>query len=318
MLNPSLEPGSYVLAISGGVDSVSLLHALAQLMQSPVYSPQSLVEKDTIDKRQATIDYTFTVAHFDHGIRSDSQQDRLLTAEMAKKYGLPFVYQNGNLGAGASEEIARNARYDFLRQVQKATKADAIVTAHHQDDAIETAIFNMLRGTGRRGMSSLSDLPHIRRPLLHVRKSDIHAYAKDQGLVWHEDSTNSDVTITRNYIRKILIPNIGTQGKIALLQAINHIKVLNKAIDDDLLVYLHAQPARQTLDRHMFVQLPHVVSKEVMASWLRSHGIATFDSKMLERLVAQCKTLAPGKQVDIDAQHRIRIGKESIVLTNRS
>lgn len=310
MLNPSLEPGSYVLAISGGVDSVSLLHALVQQMQSPQ-------TKESNDRQHRVGDYIFTVAHFDHGIRSDSQQDRLLVAEMAKKYGLPFVYQNGNLGAGASEEIARNARYDFLRQVQKAAKANAIVTAHHQDDAIETAVFNMLRGTGRRGMSSLSDLPHIRRPLLHVRKSDIHAYAKEQGLVWYEDSTNADVTITRNYIRKILIPKIGKQGTIALLQAINHIKVLNKAIDDNLLVYLHVQPARQTLDRHMFVQLPHVVAKEVMASWLRSHNITTFDSKMLERLVAQCKTLAPGKQIDIDARHRILIGKESIVLTNR-
>ncbi|MDQ5886236.1 MAG: tRNA(Ile)-lysidine synthase [Patescibacteria group bacterium] len=302
MLNSSLEPGKYVLAISGGVDSVSLLHIL-----------QNLNERDN-----STGKYSFTVAHFDHGIREDSAYDRRLVAKLAQQYRLPFVYQNGNLGAGASEELARNARYDFLKDVQKTVKADAIVTAHHQDDVIETAVFNLLRGTGRKGMSSLADKPHVRRPLLHVNKVDIQAYAKEQGLVWHEDSTNSDTTITRNYIRNVLLPRIGPQGRAALLDAINHIKVLNKAIDDDLLVYLHAQPSRQALDRHMFTLLPHTVAKEVMASWLRSHGIAEFDTRMLERLVAQCKTLIPGKQIDIDARHCILIGRESLVLTKRS
>lgn len=298
MLNSSLEPGKYVLAISGGVDSVSLLHILQGLKNEKKYS--------------------FTVAHFDHGIREDSSYDRRLVADLARKYGMPFVYQNGRLGAGASEELARDARYAFLKSVQNTVKADAIVTAHHQDDLIETAIFNLLRGTSRKGMSSLADLPHIRRPLLHVNKSEIQAYAKEQGLVWNEDSTNSDTAITRNYIRKVLLPRIGPHGRASLLDAINHIKVLNKAIDDDLLVYLHSQPSRQTLDRHMFILLPHSVAKEVMASWLRSHDIREFDTRMLERLVILCKTLLPGKQIDIDASHCILIGKESVVLTKRS
>lgn len=302
MLNSSLEPGRYVLAISGGVDSMTLLHLLQKLTN------------DKVDGGK----YSFTVAHYDHGIRDDSAYDRKLVGEYAQKYKIPFVYQNGYLGAGTSEETARDARYAFLRGVQKAANANAIVTAHHQDDLIETAIFNMLRGTSRRGMSSLSDLPHIRRPLLRVNKTDIHSYALDQGLTWNEDSTNSDTTLTRNYIRKVLLPRIGPQGRATLLDAINHIKVLNKAIDDDLLVYLHAQPARQTLDRHMFALLPHIVAKEVMASWLRSHDISDFDTKMLERLVTQSKTLSPGKKIDIDASHCLLIGKESLVLTNRS
>ncbi len=295
---PALEAGSYVLAISGGVDSMSMLHML-----------QSLSRQDG---------YIFTVAHYDHGIREDSVYDRKLVSETAKKYQLPFVYTSGHLGAGTSEEIARNARYDFLKSVQAATKSNAIVTAHHQDDLIETAIFNILRGTGRKGVSSLADLPHIRRPLLHVDKSAIQAYAKDQGLVWNEDSTNSDTTITRNYIRKVLLPKISSKDRARLLDSINHLKVINNAIDNDLLVYLHSQPSRQTLDRHMFALLPHIVAKEVMASWLRSHNIMVTDSKMIERLVTQCKVLAPGKKLDIDAQHCVLIGKESLVLTIRS
>lgn len=310
MLVPNLEPGSYVLAISGGVDSVSLLHALHKL--------QLETKKHKVkDNTPTPNNFSFTVAHFDHGIREDSHHDRKLVSDLSQQYRLPFVYESGHLGAGASEETARNARYEFLRKVQKAARADAIVTAHHQDDLIETAVFNLLRGTGRKGMSSLADLPHMRRPLLHANKAEIHAYAQDQGLVWHEDSTNSDISISRNYIRKVLLPRIGPTGRASLLDAINHIKVLNKAIDDDLMVYLHSQPSRQTLDRHMFALLPHVVAKEVMAGWLRSHGVTAFDSKMLERLVVLCKTLAPGKQIDIDASFRLLVGRESLVLTQR-
>lgn len=309
MLTPTLEPGSYVLAISGGVDSVSMLHALNELKVE--------TNKNKVDESKLNKTYTFVVAHFNHGMRVDSDMDRKLVQQLAHKYQLPFVYQNGNLGIGTSEDVARNARYTFLRKVQKASNAHAIVTAHHQDDLIETAIFNMLRGTGRRGISSLADVPHLRRPLLHVSKDDIKQYAKDQGLVWHEDYTNADTTITRNYIRNVLVPKIGSRGKASLVDSINHIKVLNQAIDNDLLVYLHTQPSRQTLDRHSFVLLPHSVALEVMASWLRSHGISQFDSKLLERLVAKCKTLTPGKHVDVNTNFQIHIGRESLVLTKR-
>lgn len=305
MLNLNLEPGTYVLAISGGVDSVSLLHALQD------FKMQGKASKESGN-------YQFVVAHYDHGIRDDSAMDRKLVASLANKYRVPFVYENGRLGAGVSEDAARIARYDFLQKVQRAVKAQSIVTAHHQDDMIETAIFNILRGTGRKGVSALADRPHLRRPLLHVSKSDIRAYARDQGLVWREDSTNANTAITRNYIRHVLLPKIGERGRASLLDSINHIKVLNKAIDNDLLVYLHSQPARQTLDRHMFIQLPHNVALEVMAAWLRSHGVATFDSKMLDRLVIQCKTLFPGKQIDINAEYRILVGQEVLVLTRRT
>lgn len=309
MIDISLESGKYVVAVSGGVDSVALLHLLSELS----------AHKNG-DKRPATSDSNrirLVVAHFDHGIRSDSGLDRRLVQTLAKKYDLPFVYQQGNLGAGASEDEARQVRYDFLRQVQVAVKADAIITAHHQDDVVETAVINLLRGTGRKGISALRDHPHLRRPLLHVTKDDIRSYASEQGLVWREDSTNANTAITRNYIRKVLLPKLGTTGRRTLLDLINHIKVLNQAIDNDLGVYLHSQPSRQSLDRHAFALLPHSVAREVVASWLRSHGVADFDSVFLEKLVVGFKTLSPGKQIDIDARHRVLVGRESLVFISR-
>lgn len=288
-----LEPGRYVVAVSGGVDSVALLDMLRQLPG-----------------------VRLTVAHFDHGIRSDSQLDRQLVQNLARQYGLPFVYGQGHLGAGASEATAREARYNFLRQVQQAAGAQAIITAHHQDDLIETAILNMLRGTGRKGVTSLKDHYHLRRPMLHLSKQQIRDYAAEQGLAWREDSTNSDMTILRNYVRGSIVPRLGTKGRSDLLNHIGHMSVVNRAVDHDLMMYLHLQPSRQTLDRHAFTQLPHDLSLEVMAEWLRSHGVTQFSSKQLEQLVARCKTLEPGKQIDIDAGHRLLIGREGIVLIN--
>lgn len=286
-----LEPGKYVVAVSGGVDSVALLDILAG--QPGV---------------------NLTVAHFDHGIRGDSHLDNRLVSQLAAKYKLPFVYSKVNLGAGASEDQARRARYDFLHQVQKAVGAEAIVTAHHQDDLIETAIINMIRGTGRRGITSLRDHRHLRRPMLHLPKADIKNYALDQGLTWREDSTNSDMTILRNYVRGSIVPRLGAKGRAELLNHIGHMSVVNRAVDNDLMVYLHLQPSRQVLDRHMFVQLPHNLSLEVMASWLRSHGISGYTSRQLEQIVARAKTLEPGKQIMLNGQYRILLGAEAIAL----
>lgn len=297
IMRVALTPGKYVVAVSGGVDSVALLHLLAEQAKEN--------------------ELHLTVAHFDHGIRSDSRLDRQLVREIASQHNLPFVFAEGNLGAGASEATAREARYDFLRKVQAAAGAEAIVTAHHQDDVIETAIINMLRGTNRSGITSLKDHRHLRRPMLHLSKAEIEKYASLQGLHWREDSTNTDLNILRNYVRGVIVPKLGENGRAQLLNHIGHMSVVNRAIDRDLGLYLHQQPSRQSLDRHMFTLLPHDIAMEVMAGWLRSHGLTTFTSKQLELLVVRCKTLEPGKQIDIDASHRLLFGNDEIILMNR-
>src|SRR5437870_1107332 len=95
------------------------------------------------------------VAHFDHGMRPDSEKDRQFVQVVTEKYGLPFVFSEGRLGPKASEATARTARYKFLEKTKKAEGAKTIITAHHQDDVLETAIINLLRGTGRRGLTAL-------------------------------------------------------------------------------------------------------------------------------------------------------------------
>lgn len=258
------------------------------------------------------------VAHYDHGIREDSQRDRKLIQDVAARHGLPFVYDEGALGPDAGEDAARQARYEFLHQVRRAGGAGAIITAHHQDDLLETAIHNMLRGTGRRGLVSLRSREHIHRPLLHVAKADLRVYAKEQGLTWHEDSTNTDLRYRRNYIRHKITPKLSDAQKQAFLDHIHTLHKVDEALDHELINHLHLHPGFSELDRYWFIMLPHNVAREVMYVWLKRHQVPDITSQMLERLIVAAKTYSPNKQAIIDKQNRLEIHKKVLVFRSSS
>ena len=170
-----VSPKKYLIAVSGGVDSVVLLDMLAKKHEN------------------------ILVAHFDHGIREDSKEDAIFVRQLAVKYGVKFFTKREELGATASEEKARRARYKFLRELSEKQNA-TIVTAHHLDDVVETIIINMVRGTGWRGLAVLN-AEDIYRPLINFKKQEIINYAKQNNLKWREDSTNSLNVYMRNIVR---------------------------------------------------------------------------------------------------------------------
>lgn len=285
----------YVVAVSGGVDSMVLLDVL---------------------RRDPGLQ--LIVAHFDHGIRPDSDEDRRLVQKVAKQLGLAFEYEAGRLGPHASEEVARQARYDFLHRVREAHGANAIVTAHHQDDLLETAIHNLLRGSGRLGMISLRSREVILRPLLHISKAEILACAKEHELQWREDSTNVQVRYRRNYIRHKVLPRMSQGQKDELLQHIRQQTELDAGINRLLSELLSSQPSGHALNRQWFIMLPHQVSREVLAAWLRQSGITELSSDMLERLVVAAKTYRVGTLADIDKQHILQIGSNKLEISKRT
>ena len=286
-----IAPGTYVIAVSGGVDSMALLDMLV---------------------RQPSL--RLVVAHFDHGIREDSAEDRQLVQAAAARYGVPFVYAEGDLGPTSSEAVARKARYAFLGRVRQASGAQAIITAHHQDDLLETAMLNILRGTGRKGLTSLASRHGIIRPLLGIPKAKLVAYATRHGLAWREDSTNADERYMRNYIRRRLLPRFGAADRRRLVDLIECTHTVNHALDIELSNLMHMQPGTHVLSRKWFAHLPHQVAKEFMASWLRARGITSFDARTLERVVVAAKTLRPGSAVDITARAMLRVDKEYLAL----
>jgi tRNA(Ile)-lysidine synthase len=288
------NPGKYVIAVSGGVDSMALLHLL-----------------------QAQPDVQLMVAHFDHGIRPDSAIDRQLVQATAKRQGLPFFYEEGKLGPSTSEAKAREARYSFLREVQHDHKADKIITAHHQDDVLETAIINLLRGTGRKGLTSLRTTDDIERPLLQVTKSELVDYANVNQLEWREDSTNQDDAYLRNYVRNQLLPAFDVATRQQFAEMISRSRLTDKEIDTLLVKYQLL--TSQELPRSQFVQLPHAVAREMMAAWLRQHGIRDFDHRTIERLVVAAKTGRPGQLFPVmhGASLEIKRGNLALKLPER-
>jgi tRNA(Ile)-lysidine synthase len=296
-MNIRVEPGVWVVAVSGGVDSVALLHMLSALQQQ---SPKK---------------YRFVVAHVDHGIRPDSAEDRKHVAKLSRQYGMPFVYHQVKLGPNASEAEARDARYRFLDTVRKTVKARGIITAHHQDDALETAIHHLLRGTGRRGLTALSSTDNRHRPLLGVAKQQLIDHARAHQLQWREDSTNQDVKYTRNYIRHRLLGRFSSAQRAQLSILLDELRTLNDVIDRELTNYIHTQPGQYKLDRKQFIQLPHSVAREVIHSWLRMRGVASLDRPTVERAVTAVKTGRTGQQYPLDKYHALRIDKTVAQLT---
>lgn len=284
-MNITIPEGKYILAVSGGVDSMVLLDILLE---------QPGVE--------------LVVAHFNHGIREDSDADETIVTETTRNYGLPLESGRGRLGADASEEQAREARYKFLNDIKVKHRAAGIITAHHQDDLIETAIINLLRGTGPRGLVAMDKNKKIVRPLLNTPKSEIIDYAKDNKIRWREDSTNKDPKYLRNYIRLKLMPKINTATRKKLLKSINDISKLHDE-SEEMVQKLSEEVNREGLiDRGKFINLPIEIGTQLVAYWLRLSGFKDFDKNTVSRLYLAIKTAKPGTRHNVTKGLWLQVG----------
>ena len=203
-----------IVAVSGGLDSVALLHLLRRLA--------------------APLHVHLHVAHLDHALRPDSAEDAAFVAKLTADWNLPFHTRRlqPHEMAGVSERgeaAARQLRYEFLcdvaRCVSPAGQTPVVAVAHHADDQAETVLFRLTRGSGVAGLAGMrskgewqssaasagSEAPvsvHIVRPLLSLRRGDLHNYALQHGLTWCEDATNRDVTLARNRLRHLVLPQL--------------------------------------------------------------------------------------------------------------
>jgi tRNA(Ile)-lysidine synthetase-like protein len=261
----------YILAVSGGVDSVVLL---------------DMVARRTKDG--------FIVAHFDHGIRSESGKDADFVRRLAKKYKARFELGEGKLGRGASEEEAREARYQFLKKLQKKYQPAKIVTAHHQDDLVETIVMNLIRGTGWRGLAPMN--AELERPLLGLSKTELVEYAISNHLKWAEDQTNYSPKYFRNRIRTFLLKMTPEQRKNLLLLNAKQ-QMLRRQIEDALADMRKAEVVRQ----EFLLALPRLVTLEVLRELTRQK-LTIPQLKLLMKNLCVAKSgdlLHPGGKVQV-------------------
>lgn len=281
-----LEPGNYCVAVSGGVDSVVLLHRLVQAYPSA--------------------SYRFIVAHFDHGVRSDSADDALFVAQLAQDYGLDFETTREELGKNVSEEYARRRRYEFLRRVAKKYKA-TIVTAHHADDVVETIAINIVRGTGWRGVAVMGS-PDIVRPLTQVRKREILSYAKQHALSWHEDSTNATDKYLRNRLRNRLT-QLDDDCFWQLLALRDQQLAIKKQIEDEALTIAGCAPYK----RHLFIMSDSAAAEEMLRAACIAAGYSPLASQ-LQRAILAIKTAKAGTKQDIGGGLRLEFTRAEFVV----
>jgi tRNA(Ile)-lysidine synthase len=207
------EPGSMVLAVSGGLDSMVLLDAAAH-----------------VARRRVSV-----VATFDHGSGAHAARAVALVCREASARGLPVVVGHADrLRAGEAEW--REARWAFLRAVARSAGGAAIVTAHTEDDQIETVLMRALRGAGARGLAGLYALSSdVRRPFVALRRATLERYAVERGVPWVSDPTNESRAFFRNRVRHELLPALlrarpGLDGE--LLAIAHRAAEWRRAIDD--------------------------------------------------------------------------------------
>lgn len=253
-----------ILAVSGGIDSVVMLHMLRE-------------------------DPDVMVAHFDHGIRSNSAEDCLFVERLARRYGLPFYSKRAELGANCSEEQARTARYAFLKSLAGQLKGE-IYTAHHRDDVVETMAINMLRGTGWRGIAPFWN-DDIKRPLLELTKADIYRYATENNLTFRQDQTNTEDAYLRNRVRRALTP----------LQRVELYEIYQK----QLLIRreIEAILSQITISNQYSKNL---TEPEILRQILKNYDIK-LTRPQLERAMSAIQTYAPGKRFSLDKTHFLNI-----------
>jgi len=182
-----------VLAVSGGPDSMALLHGAARLVGS------------------GAVRWQLTVAHLDHGLRADSADDATFVADAAAALDLSLAVRRADVGALARaegrsiEDAGREARYRFLDEV--ASDGALIATAHTLDDASETVLLNLVRGSGLAGAAGIPPRRgRVIRPLIAERRATLRALLDSAGLEYLLDPSNEDPAFLRNRVRAELVP----------------------------------------------------------------------------------------------------------------
>lgn len=200
----------YLLAVSGGIDSMVLLDVMTKVVEQLAESPKSGLSKIDLG-----------IAHIDHSLRDDSANDVQLVRDVALMKGLPFYWQKLHpsqgafRAAGGIEAWGRKERYAYLEQIRVQQQFDLIMTAHHKLDVVETFLFKAISNRRLRSLRFWDESRLIARPLFNIDKESITTYAQQRKLTHHEDKSNSNICFTRNRIRMTMvkvIPEVESGG----------------------------------------------------------------------------------------------------------
>jgi tRNA(Ile)-lysidine synthase len=217
---PGTEPRVLVM-LSGGADSVCLLHVTVQLLGTA--------------RVQAL--------HVNHGLRAEAMADERFCADLCARLGVALHIEHVEIPpSGNTEALAREARYEAAERVRTSAGMDLITTGHTASDQVETVLYRLVSSPGRRALLGMDPLRgRLARPLLAVSRDDTRAYCEEAGLPWAEDESNADRRLARNLLRLEVLPllrrvNAGADANVlaTAAQLRDEAQVLEQAVDEAL------------------------------------------------------------------------------------
>jgi tRNA(Ile)-lysidine synthase len=300
---------SMTVALSGGVDSVVLLHLLHQL--------------------QKIQNFTLKASHVHHGLSKNADKWVKFCEKLCTKLSVPLdvhrikLPQKKSLGI---EGEARQLRYEKLLQSQ----TDLVVLAHHEDDQAETFLLQLMRGAGVKGLSSMAHFDTTRRlwrPLLNTSRIDIESYAKKHKLKWIEDESNQNIDFDRNFIRSKVLP--------ILKNRFNHIikvisrssahmaeaqKLLNELAKLDLKNCVKSDKYRHKLQVITLDKLSNSRAKNVLRYWLELNDQLMPSKDLLDECLRQVLTAKKDAtiKIQITKDFEIRRYKDEIYIVKKN
>ena len=278
-----------ILAVSGGVDSVVMLHRMRN-------------------------DPDVVVAHFDHGIRENSSEDAEFVRRLAEGYRLPFELGVGKLGSGASEAVAREARWKFLFGL--CNDEGKVYTAHHRDDVVETVTINFLRGTGWRGLAVLGNSEKAERPLIEMSKIEIYRYAGENGLHFRQDQTNNEDDYLRNRVRERLRDLPGTVNReiAGLAKEQNLLRdEIDEVIESCLGCVASFDAEKCVVDKEVLSTVTEEIQLEIVRAVTMRTMKRSLTREQLGKMLSDTLTLRNGKKISFGKEYFIEITRESVI-----
>ena len=300
-----LTGGETVLvAVSGGADSVALLHILRELAP--------------------TFRLTLHVVHVDHGLRAESVRDAEFVRALGARLGVPVDVERVAVGPGSVEAAARDARYAALEAWADRLGADRIAVGHSADDQAETVLMRLLDGAGVRGLAGIPPRRgRVIRPLIETRRQALRDALVAAGLDWVEDETNRDPKFLRNRIRHELLPLLAasytTDVVPSLARAARRAREMVDALDrtatDALERLASVETGALTLPRGALATLPLPLAAEILrqaAARLGSRApLRAWAHRGLQRVLAPVPPRRPfrlgGVTVEVSGD-RVRVG----------
>ena len=300
---------SMTVALSGGVDSVVLLHLLHQL--------------------QKTQNFTLKASHVHHGLSKNADKWVKFCEKLCTKLSVSLdvhyikLPQKKSLGI---EGEARQLRYEKLLQ----TKTDLVVLAHHEDDQAETFFLQLIRGAGVKGLSSMAHFDAARRlwrPLLNASRIDIESYAKKHKLKWIEDESNQNIDFERNFIRSKILPILKNRFNHiikVISRSASHLAEAQHLLDDlaqmDLKSNLKSINYKHKLNVKTLDKLSNYRAKNVLRYWLEINYQLMPSKDLLDELLRQVLTAKKDAtiKIQLSKDFEIRRYKDEIYIVQKN